>query len=87
MENFEESGSFEKDQFEMMFRWGRQWVSIVVVPVKDELNTQYFVVKMDGLVVILRLNQFNEWEELKEGVTELAKHLGLAIEEYYAICI
>ncbi len=73
------------DQIEMMFRWGDGWVSIVVVPVTDDFNNKYFVVKMQDLVIVIRLNQDEEWEELKEGETELARHLGKAIEEYYAV--
>ena len=74
------------DSFEMMFQWGKEWISIVVVPMKDGLNLQHYVVRLpNDLIVILRKNEIGEWEELKEGSTELARHLGSAIHDYYAL--
>lgn len=83
----DESLSESYDSFEMMFQWGREWISIVVVPLRDALNTQHFVVRLSAeLVIILRQNECGEWEEWKEGTTELARHLGSAIDQYYALC-
>ncbi len=84
MEDFE---GIQGDRFEMMFQWSDNWLSIVVVPVKVNGNHQYFVVKLKDLVLILRLNEYDEWEELKEGPTTLAEHLGKAIENYYCLCM
>lgn len=87
MATHDDFAGIQGERFEMMFQWGDNWLSIVVVPVKVNMNNQYFVVKLKDLVIVLRLNEFEEWEELKEGTTQLAKHLGKAIENYYSLCV
>lgn len=75
------------DTFEMMVQWGRDWIGIVVIPVKDGFNTQHYVVHLpNDITIILRKNEWGEWEELKEGTTALAGHLGKAIENFYTLC-
>lgn len=87
MASIEDFEGIQGDRFEMLFPWGDNWLSIVVVPVKmDDNNNQYYVVKLKDLILVLRLNEFEEWEELKEGTTQLARHLGQAIENYYCLC-
>lgn len=75
------------DSFEMMLPWGKEWLGIVVVPMKDANNDQHYIVRLSNeMVVILRLDQFGDWVELKEGTNELAKCLGKAINNYYSFC-
>ena len=87
-EEFENGGlPLGYESFEIMFQWGDEWIGIAVVPMKDANQFHNFIVRMpNDLVVILRMNEYGDWEELKEGPSELARHLGMAIENYYALC-
>lgn len=68
--------------FELLFRWGETWLNVIVYPVKYIGTSIHFLVELTkNLNIIIRKNEFGEWEELKEGVTELARHLGKAIQE------
>ena len=55
--NTEQEGA----SFELMFPWNGQWMSMSVVPVTDGMSLQYFVVKMQGLVLVLHQNDDSEW--------------------------
>ena len=72
--------------FELLFRWGESWQDIHVYPVNTGVSATHYIIRLSKkLEVIIRLNENGEWEELQEGVTELAKHLGKAINAYCII--
>ena len=72
--------------FELLFRWGDAWLNVSVYPVKYVGTSIHFLVELSkNLNIIIRKNEFGDWEELKEGVTELARHLGKAIQENYLL--
>ena len=82
-----ENHLLNSDTFEMIFQWNNEWVSIAVKPFMEISNSQYYIVNFhNDLLVILTINEDGEWEELKEGCTELARHLGKAIRDYYSVC-
>ena len=65
------------DSFEILFRWGGEWIGVEVVPVSDGRNGQHYVVRFSNdMVVVVGKDRYGDWVELKEGNTELAKHLG-----------
>lgn len=71
-------------RFEMLFRWNNDWRSIIVMPVNVGVASTHYIVKLStDFVIVLRINECGDWEELREGVTELARHLGKAIDMYY----
>ena len=72
--------------FEILFRWGGSWADIHVYPVNTSLTSTHYIIRLaKNLQVIIRLNESGEWEELHDGVTELARHLGNAIDTYSSI--
>ncbi|HSB91840.1 MAG TPA: hypothetical protein VLC28_01925 [Flavitalea sp.] len=73
----------EGSSFELLFRWGDAWTDILVFPVHTSTtSTQYLVRLAANLELIIHVNEYGEWEEMHDGVTELARHLGTAIQTY-----
>ena len=73
----------EGTSFELLFRWGEAWADIHVYPVNTSMTSTHYIVRLaKNLEVIIRLNEIGEWEEMHDGVTELAQHLGKAIDAY-----
>jgi hypothetical protein len=69
--------------FELLFRWGECWQDIHVYPVNNGVSSTHYIVQVSkNLQVIIRFNEYGEWEEMQDGVTELARHLGKAIATY-----
>ena len=73
----------EGSSFELVFRWGDTWTDIHVYPITTRVNSTHYLIRLaTNLELIIRVNENGEWEELHDGVTELARHLGKAIETY-----
>ena len=73
----------EGSSFELLFRWGNAWTDIHVYPVNTSVTSTHYIIRLaKNLEVVIRMNENGEWEELHDGVTELARHLGKAIETY-----
>jgi hypothetical protein len=76
----------EGTSFELLFRWGDAWTDIHVYPVNTSVTSTHYIIRLaKNLELIIRVNENGEWEELNEGVTELARHLGKAIDTYRSI--
>lgn len=73
--------------FEVMFPWKDHWLSMVVVPLQDADDCQHYIVILpEDKMMVLRVNESGEWDEMNEGTSAFVKDIGAAIENYYAIC-
>lgn len=73
--------------FEVLLPWEDEWMSIVVVRLRNTDEGQHFIVQFpESRLKVLRQDESGEWDELHGGRSRLASKLGEAIENYYAIC-
>ena len=73
--------------FEVLFPWNDRWICMVVVPLPDADDCLHYIVMLpEDKMMVLRLDESGQWDELTEGSTVFSNGIGSAIEQHYAMC-
>ena len=73
--------------FEVLFPWNDRWICMVVVPLQDADDCPHYIVILpEDRMVVLRLDESGQWDDINEGPSGFTSDVGAAIEQYYAMC-